>query len=72
MSVYIQISSESGFKNENRPGFLLVGTLYKMLIPKLRKGFVKSTCCCRLKFIVNADIAKSAFCCRLVRNCSAE
>ena len=58
---YTQISGDNGFKNENNPGLLLVGTLYGMLIPKLKKGLVKSTTCCLLKLIVNADIAKSAF-----------
>jgi len=46
-TMYTQISIAKGFINENNPGFSRAGILNKMLIPRLRNGFVKSIYCSR-------------------------
>jgi len=42
--IFTQISSESGLKKLNKPGFSGLGSLYNIAIPKLRNGLVKSIC----------------------------
>ena len=59
--IYNQISTDRGERNANRLGGFLSGRLYKMLIPKLRNGFVKSITCSRWKLIVKPATPKSAF-----------
>jgi hypothetical protein len=42
--IFTQISSESGLKKLNKPGFSGLGNLKRIDIPKLRNGLVKSIC----------------------------
>lgn len=41
--MYIHTSTEKGFRNENSSGSGGVGFKYRILIPKVIKGVVKST-----------------------------
>ena len=54
------ISDEKFEKNENISFRSFNGRLKRMLIPKLRKGSVKSICCSLSAVIVKAATAKSA------------
>lgn len=55
-------SRDSGDMNENNPGGSFLGFAYKMLMPNVMNGIVKSTAVLRSYVIVRSHMAKSAFC----------
>lgn len=59
--VKIQTSNDIGERNEKRSGGCFTGFAYKILIPRVMKGIVKSTAVRRAYVIVRSQIARSAF-----------
>lgn len=61
MQVNSQTSKSKGDRNEKRFGGCLMGFAYKMLMPKVMKGIVKSTAVRRAYVMVKSQMAMSAF-----------
>lgn len=62
VAVYIQTLNDKGFRNQNSCGFFFSGFAYRMLMPNVMNGVVKSTVLRRSNVIVKSQIAKSALC----------
>lgn len=61
VAMYSQTSNDNGDMNENNSGGSLFGFAYKMLMPNVMNGIVKSTAVRRSYVIVKSQMAKSAF-----------
>ena len=59
-ATYPQTAQERGDRKEKSSGFCFAGFLYRILIPRFMKGFVKSMTCSRAYEIVSDATAMSA------------
>lgn len=62
VAMHSQTSSDNGSMNWNNSGGSFLGFTYKMLIPNVMNGIVKSTTRRRSNVMVRSQMAKSAFC----------